>query len=161
MRSALFWGVSQRRVVIVYRRFGTTYRSHLQVSRSPRSFLKFLTLEDPKRRYTFTALRCVISQKSAGKFICILSCRMLSVYKTGQDVLHTNCQSRGHVQTGSILLSVLEGRQANNEAVAEVGLRARWPEIRSVYCEIDLDYDRTRVRRHVMEWNLLCGYRFR
>jgi hypothetical protein len=27
--SALFWGVTQRRMVILYRRFGTTYRSHL------------------------------------------------------------------------------------------------------------------------------------
>jgi hypothetical protein len=28
MRSALFWDITRRRVVIVYRRFGTTYRSH-------------------------------------------------------------------------------------------------------------------------------------
>jgi hypothetical protein len=35
MRSALFWGVTQRPVRIFYRRFGTTYRSHLQRSRSP------------------------------------------------------------------------------------------------------------------------------
>jgi hypothetical protein len=40
MRSVLFWGITQRRVVIVYRRFGTTYRSHL-------SFL--LGLLDPWR----------------------------------------------------------------------------------------------------------------
>jgi hypothetical protein len=33
MRSALFWDVTRRRVVIVYRRFGTTYRPHLQGSR--------------------------------------------------------------------------------------------------------------------------------
>jgi hypothetical protein len=26
MKSAVFWGITQRRVVIVYRRFGTTYR---------------------------------------------------------------------------------------------------------------------------------------
>jgi hypothetical protein len=36
IRSALFWDITQRRVVIVYRRFGTTYPSHLQGSRSPR-----------------------------------------------------------------------------------------------------------------------------
>jgi hypothetical protein len=35
MRSALFWDITQRRVVIVYRRFGTIYLSHLQGSRSP------------------------------------------------------------------------------------------------------------------------------
>jgi hypothetical protein len=31
-----FWGVTQRRVVIIYRCFGTTYRSHFQGSRSSR-----------------------------------------------------------------------------------------------------------------------------
>ena len=36
MRSALFWDITHRRVVILYRRFGTTYRSHLQRSRSQR-----------------------------------------------------------------------------------------------------------------------------
>jgi hypothetical protein len=30
LRSALFCGITQRRVVILYRRFGTTYQSHLQ-----------------------------------------------------------------------------------------------------------------------------------
>jgi hypothetical protein len=40
IRSALFWGIMQRRVVIIYRRFGATYRSHLQGSRNP------LSLED-------------------------------------------------------------------------------------------------------------------
>jgi hypothetical protein len=34
-RSALFWHITQRRLVILYRRFGTTYPSHLQGSRSP------------------------------------------------------------------------------------------------------------------------------
>jgi hypothetical protein len=34
MRSALFWGITQRRMVILCRRFGTRYRSHLQGSRS-------------------------------------------------------------------------------------------------------------------------------
>jgi hypothetical protein len=29
LKSALFWDITQRRVVILYRRFGTTYRSHL------------------------------------------------------------------------------------------------------------------------------------
>jgi hypothetical protein len=35
MISALFWDITQRRVVVPYRRFGTTYRSHLQ---GPSSF---------------------------------------------------------------------------------------------------------------------------
>ena len=33
MRSALFWDVMQHMMVIPYRRFGTTYQSHLQGSR--------------------------------------------------------------------------------------------------------------------------------
>ena len=39
MRTALFWAITQRVVVISYRRFGTTYRSHLQGSRIHNSFL--------------------------------------------------------------------------------------------------------------------------
>jgi hypothetical protein len=34
IRSALFWDIARRRVVSVYRRFGATYRSHLQGSRA-------------------------------------------------------------------------------------------------------------------------------
>ena len=30
LKSALFWDITQRRVVVLYRRFGTIYRSHLQ-----------------------------------------------------------------------------------------------------------------------------------
>jgi hypothetical protein len=33
-RSALFWDITQRRVIINHRRFGETYLSHLQVSRN-------------------------------------------------------------------------------------------------------------------------------
>jgi hypothetical protein len=40
MRSALFWDITRRRVVIVYRRFGTTYRSHLQGSGIPLATLR-------------------------------------------------------------------------------------------------------------------------
>jgi hypothetical protein len=36
MKSALFWDITQRWVVVLYRRFGTTCRSHLQELRSPR-----------------------------------------------------------------------------------------------------------------------------
>jgi hypothetical protein len=63
-------GYTQRRVVILYRRFGTTHRSLLQGSRSPR-LLVFLDSWRwnrsvvPKRRYSITTLRCVIYQKSA------------------------------------------------------------------------------------------------
>ena len=44
-RYSLFRYVTQRRLVISYRRFGTNYRSHLQGSTCPRS-LNSLTLED-------------------------------------------------------------------------------------------------------------------
>jgi hypothetical protein len=79
MRSALFWGITQRRMVILYRRFGTTYRSYLQGSRNPKRVVSstlptLLELLDPwrwsryvvpKRRQRITIRRCVIPQKSA------------------------------------------------------------------------------------------------
>jgi len=52
--SALFGGITQRRAVIPYRRFGITYRSNLQGSTA-----------DPKHWQGITALRCVTLQKSA------------------------------------------------------------------------------------------------
>ena len=36
--SALFWDITQRRVIILYRHFGTTCRSRLQESRNTRRF---------------------------------------------------------------------------------------------------------------------------
>jgi hypothetical protein len=36
LRSWLFWDITQRRLVVVYRRFGTTYRSHLLGPNIPR-----------------------------------------------------------------------------------------------------------------------------
>ena len=47
--STLFWKTAQRIVIIPCRRFGTTYRSHLQGPRSQRRkpfFFYFLTFED-------------------------------------------------------------------------------------------------------------------
>jgi len=46
-RSALSWDITQRIVVIPYRRFRTTNQSHLQVSRNP----NFLTLGDGSDRF--------------------------------------------------------------------------------------------------------------
>ena len=43
MRSSFFWDVTQRRLIVIYRRFGTTCRS---------------------RNVGITCLRCVMSQKS-------------------------------------------------------------------------------------------------
>jgi hypothetical protein len=73
MRCALVWGITQRRVVIIYSRFRTTYRSHLQGSRNSRrvAFLDFLTLEDGTDTLSrnvskgITTWRCVTPQKSA------------------------------------------------------------------------------------------------
>jgi hypothetical protein len=75
MISALFWDIIQRWVVFLYRRFGTSYRSDLQGSRSPRRTGFLLGLLDPrrwdryivpKRRYRITTPRYVISQKGSG-----------------------------------------------------------------------------------------------
>jgi hypothetical protein len=44
VNEIFFWNFTQRRMVIPYRRFGTTYRSHLRVSSSLSS--DCLTLED-------------------------------------------------------------------------------------------------------------------
>jgi hypothetical protein len=40
MRTVLLWAITQRVVGVYYRRFGTTYRSHLQGSE-----IRILTLE--------------------------------------------------------------------------------------------------------------------
>jgi hypothetical protein len=41
MRCVLFWDITQRRMVVPYRCFGTTFPSHLQGSNSPRSVTLF------------------------------------------------------------------------------------------------------------------------
>jgi hypothetical protein len=54
-RSVLFWVITQRIVVITYRRFGTSYRPHLHRSIHPRrraSFLDFLTFEVRTDRFS-------------------------------------------------------------------------------------------------------------
>ena len=65
-RTALFWAITQQAVVIPYRRFGTTYLSHLQGSRiwilGP---WKRDLLVVPKHRYGITTTRYVIGQKNA------------------------------------------------------------------------------------------------
>jgi hypothetical protein len=45
MSSSLFWAVTQKQLVVGYRRFGTTYRSHLQWPSSPRRTSSYLTLK--------------------------------------------------------------------------------------------------------------------
>jgi len=67
MRSALFWDLSQPRMVILQWHFRTTYQSHLQGSSSPRR-MECLTLEYRtvlKCWYGITILWCVKSKNSA------------------------------------------------------------------------------------------------
>jgi len=56
MKSALIRDITQRRVVIPYRRFSTTYRSHLQDSRS-----LVLWLLDPWRKTSWPLKMGLIS----------------------------------------------------------------------------------------------------
>jgi len=51
VNSSLFWDVRRHRFVVVYRRFGTTYRSHIQGSNS----LDCLTLEDKTAETSVTS----------------------------------------------------------------------------------------------------------
>jgi len=57
LRTALLWVITQRVVVIPYRRFGTAYRSQLQGSRIQKrhaQFKLFLDLiNDPKLDFCF------------------------------------------------------------------------------------------------------------
>ena len=49
MPHSLFWDVTRRRLVVIYRCFGTTYRSHLQGSSSPRTVnLHWVTFQNNK-----------------------------------------------------------------------------------------------------------------
>jgi hypothetical protein len=61
MRFSLFWDVTRRRLAFIYRRFGTNYPSHLQVSSS---FWRWDRYVVPKRRLISTNLRRVKCQKS-------------------------------------------------------------------------------------------------
>jgi hypothetical protein len=65
LRTALFWAITQRAVVILYRRFGTTSLFHLQGSRNPRSNLSPLT-------HYFNVLRLANSAQ------CVWACRVCS-----------------------------------------------------------------------------------
>jgi hypothetical protein len=48
MRTALFWAITQRVVVVTHRRFGTTCRSHLQGCPET-SELPLLAMQQPRR----------------------------------------------------------------------------------------------------------------
>ena len=61
IRTELFVVITQRIVVIPYRCFGATYRSHLQGSRIQNKDRKVVS----KRLLVFTTTYCVTTQKSA------------------------------------------------------------------------------------------------
>ena len=63
MTTALFWVITQRGVLIPYRRFGTTYRSRLQRSR--------IQIVVPKRPQEGTTTCCVKAQFSWSSSLCI------------------------------------------------------------------------------------------
>jgi len=65
MASALFCDITRPRVVIPYRRFGTTSRSNHQESSSFRGLWRWDWKVVPKRSYGITTVHCVMSQKIA------------------------------------------------------------------------------------------------
>jgi hypothetical protein len=75
MRSPLFWDITRRLVVIVYRRFGNTVSVQFSGYTNPLCWGRYV---DPKRRKKFTPRRGVISQKSADlkvyRWLSLLTC---------------------------------------------------------------------------------------
>jgi hypothetical protein len=88
METVLFWAPTQRVVVVPYRRFGTMYRSHLQVSRSARS-LKMVTTGCPEtsvRNYHYTRRKGLEEHSSlvsnlVAMFTSMYLCSVLYEYK--------------------------------------------------------------------------------
>ena len=75
MRSLLFWDVTQRRLVIIYRRFGTTYLSRLQGSSSSARPLKIRPIRCPEtsvNNYQST-LRNIPEERSQGYYFTFFS----------------------------------------------------------------------------------------
>jgi hypothetical protein len=109
MRSILFWGITQRIVVITYRRFGKICQSHIPLHKPRASvlqvfFLDFWTLENgvewlsrkSVRNYHYT-LRYVPEQRSSRYKIYLY---LLSLYYTDQ---HTKCY--GNETSYTLLIS--------------------------------------------------------
>jgi len=72
MATVLFWFTTQRVVVISYRRFGTTSRSHLQGSRIKIRWDEYVF---PKRLWEINTTCRVVTQKSA-----VLSCFYVVIF---------------------------------------------------------------------------------
>ena len=116
LRSILFWDVTQRIVVIPYRRFGKTYRSHLQGSRNPSrrlprnlvNELPLCTLQCPRREQISSASRrkrgimlSFVSLKCSDNIIYIL---LLFIIKhapsPGSDTTYYNVTSYWYLVIG-------------------------------------------------------------
>jgi len=85
LRSALLWDITKSRGVILYRRFGTTCRSHLQRIFNPWRWDRLVV---PKCRYGMTTLSCVTSQKLAD-IICMAA---KSWNHVGQNALNVRVE---------------------------------------------------------------------
>jgi len=99
-RSAPFWNFTQRRRVVCYRRFGITYRSHLQESSGPRRTawpLEIGTIGCPKTSVTTTSLRCSKSQKSAD--LIYTAAEMRQIWNTKQVSTKMNQLIRRSLET--------------------------------------------------------------
>jgi hypothetical protein len=68
MQSAIFWDITQRIVIFPYRRFGTTYRSHLQRSRNFDLELPPYSTYVPEDRRSLQVKRC--ESKVESTFLC-------------------------------------------------------------------------------------------
>ena len=87
--TALFWDITQRHVVIVYRCFGTTCQSHFHGSRDPSRWDRHVV---PKHQLTIITQRRLISQKNTdlnniaaeawnqGMFLCVGGTRSIKTY---------------------------------------------------------------------------------
>jgi hypothetical protein len=109
MRSALFWGITQRRVVIFYRRFGTTYRSHLQGSRSPGCvlFLDFI-MSVPHRTQWHT-----VNQTHTIQCHRTLPAHLTAPLRIRQG-LHATCTSKTPYDVTCSLFNILQLQKSYN-----------------------------------------------
>jgi len=105
MRTALFWVITQRIVVIFYRRFGTTYRYHLQGSTIP--------LPPPKKVRSSHLLSDRSLKSHLGGFVVLPSC-------CSCNRNHNPCQSAPMIYEGK---HVAKPRYLSTKVVHEIQTR--------------------------------------
>jgi hypothetical protein len=99
MRSAFFWDITQRTVVIPYQRFGTTYRFPLQGSRSPRIPLKIWPTICPETSvwtYHYTLHNTAEERRSDPACMSVISNHLPegSQMQSISNILKKSCWSR-------------------------------------------------------------------